>query len=462
MRLIGPAFVLMAAVVSSTETPAGQQERSERTQARRLLLEASRLIDAIPETQRSSAVANIASQLARGGDLEDALKISQSTKNRVDQDLAMGSIAWQLAQRGNVGQALRLVESIPNDQNREAQYGSLAVLLAEKGDMAGALRIAQLRKEPQGRFSILLEIAQQKARTKDSAEARKILKQVIQIGNELVQENASNATILQGIATTQSEIGDTPGALLTLAELSTIANQYEGPEGKGLMLQLLGCAQAQVGDVVGALRTHEEMAPGSNSDIVLMAIAEEQAKQGLMADALQAAERISDVNLRSSTLRSIAIARGKHGTLQDAMEAIDRIPAASRSEAIGVPALEQAVVDNPAAALTAQRALEFANEVRSGSVSSGRGFEMLAVTRSVLGDFAGAQEIVRSMPEPGSRVWPLWNLTSMLAEAGRENEAVTLAEDEDSPLPKLYALLGTAEGLLTRIVSEEQASTARK
>ncbi len=463
MRLIGPAFVLMAAVVSSTETPAGQQERSERTQARRLLLEASRLIDAIPETQRSSAVANIASQLARGGDLEDALKISESTKNRGDQDLAMGSIAWQLAQRGNVGQALRLVESIPNDQNRETQYGSLAVLLAEKGDMAGALRIAQMRKEPQGRFSILLEIAQQKARTKDSAEGRKILKQVIQIGNELVQENASNATILQGIAITQSEIGDTPGALLTLAELSTIANQYEGPEGKGLMLQLLGCAQAQVGDVVGALRTHEEMAPGSNSDIVLMAIAEEQAKQGLMTDALQTAERIAEVNLRSSTLRSIAIARGKHGTLRDAIEAINRIPdSASRSEAIGVLALEQAVVDNPAAALTAQRALEIANEVSSGSVSSGRGMEMIAVTRSVLGDFAGTQEIVRSMPEPESRVWPLWNLTSMLAEAGRENEAVTLAEDEDSPHPKLYALLGTAEGLLTRAASEEQASTAKK
>jgi hypothetical protein len=43
-----------------------------------------------------------------------------------------------------------------------------------------------------------------------------------------------------------------------------------------------------------------------------------------------------------------------------------------------------------------------------------------------------------------------------------QDEALTLAEDEDSPLPKLYALLGTAQGLLTRIVSEEQASTARK
>src|SRR6266481_3193511 len=171
MRLIGPAFVLMAAVVSATEIPAAQQEKSERAQARRLLLEASRLIDAIPESQQSSAVANIASQLARGGDLEDALRISQSTKNRGDQDLATGLIAWQLVQRGNVGQALRLVDSIPNDQNREAQYGSLALLLAEKGDLTGALRIARMRKEPQGRFSILLEIAQQKARTKDFAEA---------------------------------------------------------------------------------------------------------------------------------------------------------------------------------------------------------------------------------------------------------------------------------------------------
>jgi len=63
----------------------------------------------------------------------------------------------------------------------------LAFLLAEKGDMAGALRIAQMRKEPQGRFSILLEIAQQKARTERFRATRKILKQVIQIGNELVQ-----------------------------------------------------------------------------------------------------------------------------------------------------------------------------------------------------------------------------------------------------------------------------------
>jgi hypothetical protein len=105
-------FILVAALAGSTEMLAAQVEISERAQARRLLLEASRLIDEVPESQRSSAVANIASQLSRNGDLEDALRVSQSQKNPRDQDLATGLIAWNLVQQGNVGQALRLVESI--------------------------------------------------------------------------------------------------------------------------------------------------------------------------------------------------------------------------------------------------------------------------------------------------------------------------------------------------------------
>lgn len=363
---------------------------------------------------------------------------------------------------------LSSVESISNEQNREGQYAQLAALLADKGDLPGAFRIVQMRRKPQVRVSTLVQIAQQKARSKnkDIAGAAEVLRRAMEITEELVHENASNANLLPEIATTLSEIGDTAGAQRTLEELSAIAHQYAGPENSGLLLQLLGCAQAQVGNLVGALQIHQELVLmsnlGSNSDIVLMAIAGEQTKQGLLADALQIAERISEVNLRSSTFRSIAIVRGKHGTLQDAIDAIDRISdSASRSEAIGALALEQAVVDNPAAPLTAQRALEFANEVSTDSVSSNRGLEMIAVTRSVLGDFAGAQEIILSMPEPTSRVWPLWNLSSMLAEAGQENEAVALAEHENAPLPKLHALLGTAQGLLTRVASEEQAS-ARK
>jgi hypothetical protein len=175
--------------------------------------------------------------------------------------LATGLIAWNLVQQGNVGQALRLVESISNEQNREGQYAQLAALLAGKGDLTGALRIVQISREPQGRVSILVQIAQQKARRKnrDVAGATEVLHQAMEIAEELVHENASNANLLSEIAATQSEIGDTTGALRTLGELSAIAHQYAGPEGNGLLLHLLGCAQAQVGDLVGALQTHEEM-----------------------------------------------------------------------------------------------------------------------------------------------------------------------------------------------------------
>jgi hypothetical protein len=40
------------------------------------------------------------------------------------------------------------------------------------------------------------------------------------------------------------------------------------------------------------------------------------------------------------------------------------------------------------------------------------------------------------MPEPEPRVWPLGNLTSMLVEVGRQNEALTIAEGEDPPFAK--------------------------
>jgi hypothetical protein len=44
----------------------------------------------------------------------------------------------------------------------------------------------------------------------------------------------------------------------------------------------------------------------------------------------------------------------------------------------------------------------------------------------------------------------------MMVAAGRKDEALALARTEDSPRPKVYALLGVASGLL------EQMEAARK
>lgn len=87
--------------------------------------------------------------------------------------------------------------------------------------------------------------------------------------------------------------------------------------------------------------------------------------------------------------------------------------------------------------------------------------QSIVVARSVLGDFATAEQLVDTMNEPESRIWPLWNLTSMLARAGRTEEALALAEGQDSELPKAYALLGTAQGILDRAKEKEKGAARR-
>jgi hypothetical protein len=50
----------------------------------------------------------------------------------------------------------------------------------------------------------------------------------------------------------------------------------------------------------------------------------------------------------------------------------------------------------------------------------------------MLGDFPGARQIVSNLNGEDS-VWPLWNLTEQLVEAGMENDAVALAHAQEFP-----------------------------
>jgi tetratricopeptide (TPR) repeat protein len=457
VRLITSALVLVSAVGNPVVLFSAQQGAGQVDEARRLLVEASHLVKDLPEDQQPSAVANIAGQLTRAADLPDALATIRLLKKKDDQARATGSISWQLAHAGNSIQALALVDSIDDVQIKDANYETLAVLLAQQGELARALQIAHRRKDSFGVAYTLVLIANQRARVKDLSGAREALSEAIDISNQGVEEDPARVTFLTQIAATQAKIGDLGAAFRTVDQFSAIAHQYKGPQGKGLLLQSLASTQAQIGDVVGAQRTVAEIPSGDNSDLALMAISEEQAKHGLMKDALETAGLVSNRAFKSSTLRQIVIARGTHGTLHDAHEAIDLMSEpAERAETIATLALEQAVNENTSASATLQSASELTTA--TASHASGRTLEFIAVTQAVLGDFAGAQQIVQNMAEPKSRVWPLWNITSLLAEAGRTEEALALAESQDSTYPKAYSLLGTAQGILIRVEAEREAA----
>jgi len=456
---VRPVFSIIVLVIAMGNAPrifAIQESTNQVDGARRLLIEASHLLKDIPDSQQSSAVENIAGQLTRAGDLPDALATTHMLKNAGAQSHATGSIAWQLAHAGNFAEAIALVDSMPDDQNKESNYETLAALIAEKGDLEIALQTAHRCKDRIGIANALLRIARERAKRKDLSGAKEVFGEAIDLSNKAVEEDPAKVTFLGEIASAQAETGDMAGAFRTVDEFSAIAHR-QGTEGNELLLQVLASAQARIGDVSGAQRTVAEMTSGNNPVFALMAISQEQAKRGLLVDALETAELISDSGLKSSALREIGILNGTHGTLQDALEAIDRISQPSaRAEAIAALALEQAVSENTAASSTLQAALNIATE--SASQASDKPLEMIAVTRALLGDFAGAQQIVQNMAEPESRVWPLWNITSMLVEAGHTQEALALAENQDAAYPKAYALLGAAQGMLNRVDAETAAS----
>jgi hypothetical protein len=79
------------------------------------------------------------------------------------------------------------------------------------------------------------------------------------------------------------------------------------------------------------------------------------------------------------------------------------------------------------------------------------------VTRAILGDFAGAQQVVREITKPESQAWSLWNITSFMVKAGHKEEALALANNEESAYPRAYALLGSAKGILNQIEAEQKA-----
>jgi tetratricopeptide (TPR) repeat protein len=459
MKRIAPAFLLVAATVCLPCLLKAQQGLDDVVEARRLLLEASHLVKDIPKVQQASAVANIASQLMRAGDLPDALATTRLLKDPNDLALANGSVAWQLANTGSFPRALALVESASDGPIVDGNYQTLAGLAAHKGDLEVALKIAH--RIPPNSVELteaLLRVAIEAAKGGDVPRAREVIGEALRTCEAAILENGDKALELPQIARTQIEIGDTPGAGATLSRFSDIA-PHRKTDDASRFLEQLGSVQAQMGDIVGAQGTLRELPPGL-SDGVLSAISEEQAKQDLVVDALASSARLSNPQVRSASLRQIAIIRGAQGTLHDAREAIDQISQpAARAEAVATLALQQAINENPAASSTLQVAWEFATV--PGSDTSWYALQEIAVTRAILKDFAGAQQIVRSMTDLESRMWPLWNITSMMVDAGQTQEAIALAEDQDSAYPKAYALLGTASGILDRLEVEAKARAGK-
>jgi len=434
---------------------------------RQILREASRLVNDIDESQRPSAAANIAGAQARAGDLLGAFATAHSLPKRSDQAMALGSISWAVAHGGNLAWALNIIATSEEGPSKAIALSQIAEQRAEVSDFERALTIARMiRDQLDYRVLTLVRIATKQWKSGNTRGAERTLREALdevertQAANPNSEASGAHSMFLM-IAVAQAALGDRGGALATIDRVYAIAAKADDSGPREMLLQKLAMAQAQIGEIQAGLETARKMLPGHQRDFAFQVIADQQAQQGDPRGALETAATISDPTWRPVVLRRIAHAQSTSGDAAGALETIDSIQGdVERAEALAEVAFDQAVNVNATAAQTLQLAWEVAKNAQ-GELPS-HVFGEIAVARGILGDMAGALEIVDGMKDARSKVWPLWNLTERMVAAGDARGALDLAEAQDAPEPKAYALLGLAQGLLDQVDAERKKQDGSK
>jgi tetratricopeptide (TPR) repeat protein len=459
MRLVTLSLLGFAAILSPADLLAAPQEQDQLDEVRRILHQASELVETIPEPNQSSAAINIAGQQARSGDLQGALATAHLLKNPRLQAQAFGSIASVMDYVGNLDGALSLVNSSIEGQSKNNSYATLANAHAARGDIEGALRISRLiLHDPNQLVQALTFIASEQWKSGDRSGALGVLNNAAAIAEQARKEQPFLATLFMGIAHIQSEMGETSAAASTMSHFSDIIHQSRDPASKTNFLPSLAMGLTGIGDLVGALSVLNELPPSTNRDVPLMSLSRQLAESGNMPDALEIVSRISDAHMKAVGLQEIAEVQEDSGNTVAVVETLALIPDMSkRATALASLALTQAEKGDAAAGNTVQLAWEAANK---SAATPTHVFEFIAVTRALLGDHTGAIEGIQHL-EPDARQWPLWNITTWMSEAGNSAGALILAESENSPLPKAYALIGTASGMLNRLRAKAKEHSPR-
>jgi tetratricopeptide (TPR) repeat protein len=436
-----------------------QQEQPDNSEARSLLREASALIPRIEETQQSSALANIAGRQVVAGDFAGALATYRANATRGENGSAVQSVAGLLASHGNLPLALDLVNRADRRFQANA-YSLISIQLAMTKHFDDALAAAHMIEglDRPVFASALLWINNEQVKAKDLQGAHATLEEALEtIDRE--QERArvsadpnlkdSIPYMYQNAVKRLMYAGERDDALATVERFYAFVNTVEDSWRKERDESVLAGAQANVGQFDAALDTVHQMAPSYLRDTAMESIAEAKSSHGDAAAALQDASFIEGDFLRNTSLRAVVDGLASSGDYRQALAVVDLIQAPDeRANALSELALQQAQANDAKASVTLQLASEAA--YNAGDDISPMVFEQIATARGILKDFAGAEELIGRLKDQ-DKLWPLWNLTEYLVGAGRTAEAISLAESQSGPLPKAYALLGTATALTVSI-----------
>jgi hypothetical protein len=434
--------------------------------ARSLLREAGALVPNIDKVQQPSVAANISGQQLRADDLAGAILTVQAVQSGSGRAFAAGNIASMLAWRGNLPLSLELIRNSAegNDWQKAQDYVSVTRQLASKGDFDAALRIAGMIQECNpfdGRTKLFVDALMQvyggQWKAKDEGGAMDTLNMAIKAveSQKDVDTTLSTSAMIYSVIATELARAGNRGAAFTLMErFYGMVASSGSPQDRQDVLFFLATTQASVGELDAALHTAEQLNPGGQRDGVVAVVAMQGMNQGDM-QAIDDLTSLPPSDFRDANLQGASSSFYEFGNYTRALAIIDLLPDSSEpASALASLAYQQAKKEDPITVQTLELAKEAAEA--AGSAAKPHVFGFIAVTTAMLGDFAGAEEIISRMNDE-DRWWAAESVSAMLVLADRKTEAVSLAHSQSAAYPKATALLGVATALI-----EQQREASRK
>ena len=375
---------------------------------------------------RVEALIATAEAQAQIGDVPGALKTAASVENLRGKAEALRNIALVQTKGGDLKGAGEITDTIADEKIKAQALRGIAAARAEAGDRDGALQTVAAIRDPYLKAGAFRRIAMASAIVKDRAGTRGILKQALDAAMTIQGDN-EKADALGGIAMAFLAAGDASEALRSV---TLIENVFAG-------------------------KPIPEVAVHARSE-VLRAIAIAQAQAGDSQRALQTAGSIPTPYMQTSALAEIAVVQSERGdrlaaeaTLRKAMQVSSAIRefVAKAPALLGIAQAYAKVGDRASATRTFRQARQ-AVRVSDDERYKTDALMNLAMAQSGAGDFSGAVETADGIQDVYARAHA-WRIVAT-AQGGNWEPVFSWIAKDGAPAKKAYALLGLAEGLLSR------------
>ena len=483
VAMMARRFVLICLLGTALTSAQAQGNADDITEARKILEQAVQTVGPVRmNVDKYVFLKDITAMQALYGDLPGALKTTAILGDVFDRESVLQGIVVAQAYTGDVHGALQTAMTITNPFQKDHTIQKIACLQARTRDVKGALQTLALVQIESFRVLLLEELMQlrlSEVNWKDQTSVSERLQPFIEIDEKMVDtirdydfyQKEIKAYALISIAEAQTMVGNATKAL-------QVANTIQEEKFKIEALQGIATFQARTGDIRGGLQTAARIKGQSQKDEALRSIARAQATAGDIQGALLTTNSIRSENEKNSALRGIAAAQAKAGDRQGAMQTANRIQGKeSQDEALVDIAAAQAGSGNVKEAReTFQLINQEGNKVRV--------LHRIAVSQARAGDIQGAfdtlvtiqedklgierakQDVIAPLSETGDITRALQLASTLLvnvekakalrviarahAKKAQPREVLAWIHQETAPLPKAYALLGAAEGILER------------